>query len=176
MALRSPGGDHHDMWIDPKNANRMIEGNDQGLGITNNRGETWRRVHLPIAQMYHVTIDNAIPYNVMGNRQDGPSSRGPSNSMYGGGIARGDWFAVGGGESGFATPDPRDPNVVWSSASGSGARGGIVDAHGRAQSHCPQRRGLAAEHGRLAGGVAQVPLPVDVPAARSRRTTTTRST
>jgi photosystem II stability/assembly factor-like uncharacterized protein len=124
--LRSPGGDHHDLWIDPKNANRMIEGNDQGIGVTNNRGETWHRVHLPIAQMYHVTTDNAIPYNVMGNRQDGPSTRGPSNSLYGGGIARGDWFAVGGGESGFATPDPRNPNVVWSSASGSGARGGIV--------------------------------------------------
>ena len=124
--LRSPGGDHHDLWIDPTNANRMIGGNDQGIGITNNRGETWHRVHLPIAQMYHVTVDNAIPYNVMGNRQDGPSTRGPSNSLYGNSIARGDWFAVGGGESGFATPDPRDPNVVWSSASGSGARGGIV--------------------------------------------------
>jgi hypothetical protein len=123
---RSPGGDHHDLWIDPHNGNRMIGGNDQGLGITNNRGETWHRVQLPIAQMYHVTVDNAIPYNVMGNRQDGPSSRGPSNSLYGGGIARGDWHAVGGGESGFATPDPKDPNIVWSSASGSGARGGIV--------------------------------------------------
>ena len=53
-------------------------------------------------------------------------SRGPSNSLYGNSIARGDWFAVGGGESGFATPDPKDPNIVWSSASGSGARGGIV--------------------------------------------------
>jgi hypothetical protein len=123
---RSPGGDHHDLWIDPTNGNRMIGGNDQGLGITNNRGETWLRVQLAIAQMYHVTVDNAIPYNVMGNRQDGPSSRGPSNSLYGGGIARGDWHAVGGGESGFATPDPKDPNIVWSSASGSGARGGIV--------------------------------------------------
>jgi photosystem II stability/assembly factor-like uncharacterized protein len=117
---------NHDLWIDPKNGNRMIGGNDQGLGITNNRGETWQRVHLPIAQMYHVTVDNAVPYNVMGNRQDGPSTRGPSNSNYGGSIARGDWFAVGGGESGFATPDPKDPNIVWSSASGSGARGGIV--------------------------------------------------
>ncbi|HEX6315861.1 MAG TPA: hypothetical protein VFZ73_13415 [Gemmatimonadaceae bacterium] len=124
--LRSPGGDHHDLWIDPKNGDRMIGGNDQGLGITHNRGETWHRVQLPIAQMYHVTVDDAIPYNVMGNRQDGPSTRGPSNSLYGGSIARGDWFAVGGGESGFATPDPKDPDVVWSSASGSGARGGIV--------------------------------------------------
>ena len=85
--------------------------------------------------MYHVTVDNAVPYNVLGNRQDGPSYRGPSNTLYaarGGGpgpIPRGDWHQVGGGESGFATPDPTDSNIVWSSASGSGARGGIVVRH-----------------------------------------------
>jgi photosystem II stability/assembly factor-like uncharacterized protein len=130
--LRRPGGDHHDMWIDPTDADRMIVVHDQGVSISRNRGETWHQVQLPIAQMYHVTADNAVPYNVMGNRQDGPSTRGPSNSLYFGRdafIPRGDWHAVGGGESGFATPDPMDPNVVWSSASGSGARGGIVVRH-----------------------------------------------
>ncbi len=125
-----PGGDYHDMWIDPANGDRMIVGNDGGAAVSVNRGKTWHRVQLPIAQMYHVTADNAIPYNVMGNRQDGPSTRGPSNSRTGGfrgsGIPRGMWHSVGGGESGFATPDPTDPNIVWSSASGSGARGGIV--------------------------------------------------
>ena len=132
---QSPGGDNHSMWIDPENGDRMIVGNDGGLAISQNRGRTWLRVQLPIAQMYHVTADNAVPYNVMGNRQDGPSSRGPSNSLYGGRgggggtIPRGDWHAVGGGESGFATPDPTDPDVVWSSASGSGAMGGIVVRH-----------------------------------------------
>ncbi|MEO6443899.1 MAG: sialidase [Gemmatimonadaceae bacterium] len=123
---RSPGGDNHDLWFDPNNGNRMLVANDGGVSISVNRGESWHRVQLPIAQMYHVTVDNAIPYHVMGNRQDGPSTRGPSNSLYGDDIARGDWHSVGGGESGFATPDPRDPNVIWSSASGSGARGGIV--------------------------------------------------
>lgn len=125
-----PGGDYHDMWIDPTNGNRMIVGNDGGTAISINRGQSWHRVQLPIGQMYHVTADNAIPYNVMGNRQDGPSTRGPSNSrtggFRGGSISRGMWHSVGGGESGFATPDPTDPNIVWSSASGSGARGGIV--------------------------------------------------
>jgi hypothetical protein len=67
----------------------------------------------------------------MGNRQDGPSLHGPSNTRTAGFwsngiITRGEWRDVGGGESGFATPDPTDPNIVWSSASGSGARGGIV--------------------------------------------------
>ena len=123
---RRPGGDYHDMWIDPTNGDRMIVANDGGTAVSLNRGQSWHRVQLPIAQMYHVTADNAIPYNVMGNRQDGPSSRGPSNSRSGGSIPRGMWHSVGGGESGFATPDPTDPNIIWSSASGSGARGGIV--------------------------------------------------
>ena len=123
----APGGDHHDMWIDPTNGDRMIVAHDQGLSISNNRGRTWFRQRLSNAQMYHVTADNAIPYNVLGNKQDEPTYRGPSNSRLGGrGIPRGMWHHVGGGESGFATPDPTDPNIVWSSASGSGMVGGIV--------------------------------------------------
>jgi photosystem II stability/assembly factor-like uncharacterized protein len=122
----SPGGDNHDMWIDPTNADRMAVANDAGISISNTRGRTWLRVQLPIAQMYHVETDTKIPYNVYGNKQDGPSYRGPSNSRTGGAIARSEWHSVAGGESGWATPDPIDPNIVWSSASGSGSVGGIV--------------------------------------------------
>ncbi|MEW5984538.1 MAG: sialidase [Acidobacteriota bacterium] len=123
----APGGDHHDMWIDPTNANRMIVAHDQGLSISINRGRTWFRQRLTNAQMYHVTVDNEIPYNVLGNKQDEPTYRGPSNSRLANGtIPRAMWHAVGGGESGFATPDPTDSNIVWSSASGSGMVGGIV--------------------------------------------------
>jgi len=129
--LPSPGWDHHDMWIDPTDGDRMVVGHDGGVSISRNRGASWFRVQLPLAQMYHVTVDNQVPYYVYGNRQDGPSYRGPSNSrsgggIGGGGISRGAWHAVGGGESGFATPDPVDPNIIWSSASGIGAVGGIV--------------------------------------------------
>jgi photosystem II stability/assembly factor-like uncharacterized protein len=127
---QAPGGDHHDMWIDPTNADRMIVAHDQGLSISENRGKTWFRQRLTNAQIYHVTVDNAIPYNVLGNKQDEPSYRGPSNSRVffgrGAGISRGMWHSVGGGESGWATPDPTDPNIVWSTASGSGMVGGIV--------------------------------------------------
>ena len=127
---QSPGGDNHEMWIDPVNGNRMGVANDGGISISTNRGRSWNRIQLPIAQMYHATVDNRIPYFVMGNQQDNPSARGPSNSKTGGfgggGITRGMWHSVGGGESGWATPDPEDPDVVWSSASGSGSRGGIV--------------------------------------------------
>ena len=124
--LGSPGGDNHDMWIDPTNANRMAVANDAGISISTTRGRSWLRQQLPIAQMYHVTADNRVPYYVYGNKQDGPSYRGPSNSRTGGQITRSEWHGVEGGESGWATPDPVDPNIIWSTASGSGARGGIV--------------------------------------------------
>jgi photosystem II stability/assembly factor-like uncharacterized protein len=127
----SPGGDNHDIWIDPTNPNRMAVANDGGVSISVNRGRTWERIQLPIAQMYHVTVDNQIPYYVYGNKQDGPSYRGPSNTRAGGfgggGIPRSAWQSVGGGECGWATPDPADNNIIWSSASGSGSVGGIVE-------------------------------------------------
>jgi photosystem II stability/assembly factor-like uncharacterized protein len=109
------GGDNHDIWIDPTNADRMAVGNDQYISISTNGGKSWRGHGLPIAQMYHVAVDNQIPYYVYGNRQDGPSARGPSNSLYGfGGIPLGEWHSVGGAESGFAIPDPVDNHIVWS--------------------------------------------------------------
>ena len=125
-AFTSPGGDNHDMWIDPTNPERMVVGNDGGVHISTTRGRSWLHVQLPIAQIYHVTVDNQIPYYVYGNKQDGPSYRGPSNSRSGGQIPRSEWHGVQGGESGWATPDPTDPNIIWSTASGSGSRGGIV--------------------------------------------------
>jgi photosystem II stability/assembly factor-like uncharacterized protein len=125
--MTSPGGDNHDMWIDPTNAARMIVGDDAGVQLSTTRGRTWLHVQLPIAQIYHVTTDNRVPYRVYGNKQDGPSYSGPSLVRGGrGGIQRSEWYNVDGGESGWATPDPVDSNVVWSTASGSGARGGIV--------------------------------------------------
>ena len=126
----APNWDHHEMWIDPTDGNRQIVVGDGGLSISPNRGASWHRVQLPVAQLYHVTTDKAIPYNVLTNRQDGPSMRGPSRSrmqsFFGGFIPTGMWHDVGGGESGFATADPTDPNIVWSSASGFGALGGVV--------------------------------------------------
>lgn len=126
-----PGGDHHEMWIDPTNGDRMAVVHDGGVSISVNRGKSWNRVSLPIAQMYHVTVDDQIPYFVYGNRQDGPSWRGPSNSLQFGGyfgntIPRGAWHPVAGGESGFAMPDPVDNNIIWSTGTGTGSVGGTV--------------------------------------------------
>jgi hypothetical protein len=123
----SPGEDNHDIWIDPTNARHIVVGNDYVVAISVNRGQSWHHIELPIAQMYHVTTDNEIPYNVYGNEQDLSSHRGPSNSRLGRlGIPRGDWQAVGGSESGWAMPDTLAPNLIWSTASGSGSVGGIV--------------------------------------------------
>ncbi len=120
----SAGGDNHDIWIDPLSPDRMIVGNDGGVHISTTRGRSWLRPRMPIAQMYHVHTDNQIPYFVYGNRQDGASHRGPSNSLSGGSISIGEWHSVGGCESGFAIPDPVDSNIVWS-----GCYEGILDRY-----------------------------------------------
>ena len=107
------GGDNHDVWVDPWLPGRIMVGHDQGGSISLNRGTSWRRIVPPVAQMYHVTVDDRIPYRVYGNRQDGYSYRGPSRTT-GGGIPLGLWRGVGGCETGWATPEPHDDNIVWS--------------------------------------------------------------
>ncbi len=130
-----PQGDFHDIWIDPTDGNRIVVSNDGGIGISVNRGATWDRVQLPNAQIYHVTTDNQVPYNVYGNRQDGPSFRGPSNSRVAGygqfvpQIPRAEWMTVGGGESGWTIPDWSDPNIIWSSGTAAGSIGGSIDRY-----------------------------------------------
>jgi photosystem II stability/assembly factor-like uncharacterized protein len=107
------GGDNHDIWIDPENPDRYMVAHDGGASITLNRGRSYTRIVLPIAQMYHVATDTRVPYFVYGNRQDGSSYRMPSRSLSGG-PTEGDWSHVGGCESGFAIPDTVDQVTVWS--------------------------------------------------------------
>ena len=107
------GGDNHDIWIDPLNPDRFMVAHDGGASITLNRGRTFMRIVLPIAQMYHVYADTRAPYYVYGNRQDGSSYRMPSRSLADG-ISEGAWQHVGGCESGFGIPDTVDNATVWS--------------------------------------------------------------
>lgn len=109
----NPGGDNHDIWFDPKNANRIMVAHDGCMNMTSTGGKSWQNINLPIAQMYHVAVDDMVPYHVMGNRQDGYSYRTAAISMQGS-IPLGLWQGVGGCESGFAQADPFDNNIIWS--------------------------------------------------------------
>lgn len=110
--------DNHDIWIDPSNPNRIIVSNDRYVNISNDRGRSWMRAGLPVAQIYHVSTDNRVPYFVYGNRQDGPAWRCPSNSLDGKLILPADCTWAGGAESGWTFPDPANPNFVWTSGMG----------------------------------------------------------
>jgi len=106
-------GDHHDIWIDPRNGARIIDGNDGGVDLTSDGGEHWFAPPLPIAQFYHVSVDNAVPYHVMGAMQDLGTAWGPSNSLVREGIRLAHWRTVGGGEAGHVVAQPNDSDVVY---------------------------------------------------------------
>jgi photosystem II stability/assembly factor-like uncharacterized protein len=111
--LRAPHGDHHGLWIDPANPQRMINGNDGGATVTVDGGKTWTRQDTqPPAQFYHVITDNRFPYYVYGAQQDNSTVAIVSSSDRGA-IDWKDWYPVGGGESGYIAPDPRDANIVY---------------------------------------------------------------
>ncbi|HEV2490153.1 MAG TPA: hypothetical protein VGT03_10125 [Candidatus Acidoferrales bacterium] len=108
-----PHGDDHALWIDPKNPNRLIEGNDGGATITVDGGKTWTdQDNQPTAQFYHVAVDNQFFYYVYGAQQDNSTVATASETNHGV-ITDKDWYDVGGGESGYIVPDPKDSNIVY---------------------------------------------------------------
>ena len=115
--IRVPHGDNHGLWIDPNDPQRMIESNDGGANVSTNGGASWtRQDNQPTAQFYHVVADNRFPYWVYGAQQDN-STVGIATAASGG-INRSAWYPVGGGESGYIAPDPRDPEVVYAGSYG----------------------------------------------------------
>ncbi len=129
------GGDTHDIWIDPKNSGRIFVTDDGGMYMTSDHGRTSRRIFLPIGQMYHVAVDDDVPYHIYSNMQDDGTMRGLSTTPEavpgettagafrgfgrGGGLTAGVWdHGLGGCESGFTIPDPADSNIVWSTCYG----------------------------------------------------------
>jgi photosystem II stability/assembly factor-like uncharacterized protein len=109
------GGDTHDIWVDPRNPDRFVITDDGGMVITTVHGRGFHRVTLPIGQMYHVAVDEQIPYYFYSNMQDDGNMRGPSVPLDG----ETGWDRhMGGCESGFTVPDPADPNVVWATCYG----------------------------------------------------------
>jgi photosystem II stability/assembly factor-like uncharacterized protein len=118
-------GDHHDLWIDPKDPKRMIAANDGGVDISVNGGATWSAPPLPITQFYHVSADNSVPYRVGGSMQDWGTAQGPSMNPRGR-ISLGDWYPVGGGEAGYVVSDWSNPDIVYA-----GEYLGIITRHDR---------------------------------------------
>lgn len=114
MSQWAAGGDNHDMWFDPKDSKRIMCAHDGCVNMSFNYGKSWRNVTLPVAQMYHIAVDDRVPYWVYSNRQDAWSYRGPSRYLGGYSIPLSMWHGVGGCESGYAQPDPFDNNIVWS--------------------------------------------------------------
>ena len=99
--------DNHAYWINPNNSNHLIIGNDGGLAITHDKGETFRYVrNLPLAQFYHIAVDNDHPYNIYGGLQDNGSWRGPAEVWSNGGILNLHWQEVGFGDGFDTLPDP----------------------------------------------------------------------
>ena len=123
-AIRTPHGDNHDLWIDPADPQRMIEGNDGGAAVTFNGGHSWSSIlNQPTAQFYRVTTDSRFPYRVFGAQQDNTTVEILSRTA-GGGIGPSDWHPVGGCESGWIAPRPDDPDVSFA-----GCYGGAIERY-----------------------------------------------
>ncbi len=101
--------DHHAWWIHPEDPSFMMDGNDGGLNITHDGGKTWRFVaNLPVAQFYHISVDNEIPYNVYGGMQDNGSWAGPAYVWKAQGIRNSYWQEILFGDGFDVVPDAED--------------------------------------------------------------------
>ena len=107
--------DHHAWWIHPEDGDFMIDGNDGGLNITRDGGKTWRFIgNLPVAQFYHINVDNEYPYNVYGGMQDNGSWRGPAYVWKDQGIRNSYWQEISFGDGFDVVPDKDNSRYGWS--------------------------------------------------------------
>lgn len=119
--IRPPHGDNHDLWIDPNNPQRMISSNDGGANVSINGGKTWTEQDFCTTQFYHVTTTSDVPYHVAGAQQDNSTLAMPSDGwdhMQARGPNHGWYYAVGGGESGYITQSPTDPDIFYAGSQG----------------------------------------------------------
>ena len=113
QSVNTPHGDHHDLWIDPEDGNRMIVADDGGAQVSFDGGNNWSNYNnQPTAQIYRVTTDNSFPYRILGAQQDNSTIRIKSRTT-GLAITEQDWQPTAGAESGFVVADPLNPDVVY---------------------------------------------------------------
>lgn len=109
--------DHHAFWIHPDNPDFIIEGNDGGLNFSYDGGKTWTFTdNLPLAQFYHIAVDNAFPYHVYGGMQDNGSWKGPAYTFTSTGIRNGDWNMLFYGDGFDVGVHATDPNIIYAMA------------------------------------------------------------
>lgn len=121
IEITVPHGDNHDLWIDPNDPMRMISSNDGGGVVSINGGKTWTEEDYPTTQLYHVMTTSDVPYHVAGAQQDNTTIAMPSEGWehkLGSGPGHGWHYEVGGGESGWITQSPLDPDVFYSGSQG----------------------------------------------------------
>ncbi len=122
--LKVPHGDNHDLWLDPANPSRFITSDDGGATVTTNGGQTWTAQTFPTAQLYHVATTRDHPYHVCGAQQDNSTACVQSEPRSGfegenmGPNAFAAMYDAGGGESGYITPSPKDPDVLYAGDQG----------------------------------------------------------
>ena len=113
QSVNTPHGDHHDLWIDPEDGNRMIVADDGGAQISFDGANNWSTLgNQPTAQFYRVSTDNSFPYRILGAQQDNTTVRIKSRTS-GAGITERDWEQTAGAESGYVQADPLNPDIVY---------------------------------------------------------------
>ncbi len=113
QSINTPHGDHHDLWIDPEDSNRMILADDGGAQVSFDAGANWSTYYnQPTVQVYRVSTDNAFPYRVLGGQQDNSAFRIRSRT-YGAAITQEDFEVTAGGESGYVVADPLNPDITY---------------------------------------------------------------
>ena len=109
----TPHGDHHDLWIDPEDPNRMIVADDGGAQVSFDGANNWSTyLNQPTVQVYRISTDNAFPYRVLGGQQDNSAFRIRSRS-FGAAITGDDFQNAAGGESGFVVADPLNSDITY---------------------------------------------------------------
>ena len=111
LSYRGLHGDHQALWIDPRNPDHLVDGNDGGINFSYDRGKTWLDVPMPLGQFYFVTVDMEIPFNVYGSIQDNGCWFGPVTSVP---YDLGAWKSFPGGEASYIAIDPSDPDTLYS--------------------------------------------------------------
>ena len=160
-----PHSDHHAIWIDPKNGNHLLVGNDGGIDVSYDRGDTWEYVNtVPVGQFYSVSADMRKPYFVCGGLQDNGSWCGPSATRSTNGILNSDWFRVGGGDGFYTQNDQSDWTILYSESQ-DGNTNRIDLRSGRSNSIRPARPGTAWSRRRGGGAPGKRPTPAAQAAA-----------